>query len=91
MKHENLLVGETIHDGLGIEWRRTNVRDKESVYEDNYYYMPTKCFCNTDCGGGYTFNDEHGECDYCESTIRQINGHNDEIDVIDFEENTLFE
>ena len=78
-----LLIGETITDHLGIEWRRTNVRDPESTYDDNYYYAPLECHCNVSDMSGYTVQDEYGPCDHCESVIRQINGHNDDIDVED--------
>ena len=74
-----LPVGEVITDEYGIKWQRTNVRDADSTYEDNYYYVPVECHCNVDIGAGYTVSDEHGDCDYCLSVIRQINGHNDEL------------
>ena len=77
-----LLVGEIITNHAGIEWKRTNIKDKKSMYKDNYYYMPMKCFCDVDCdGAGYTYMDEYGSCDRCTSLIRQINGHNDGIKV----------
>ena len=91
MKYLNLPIGEVIIHDHDIEWKRTNIRDNESTYKDNYYYMPIECFCDVDCTGcGYTVMDECGPCDYCESTIRQINGHNDEINV-DFDNDKLFE
>ena len=31
----------------------------------------TECFCNEDCGAGYTFADEWGECDYCEGKFEE--------------------
>ena len=89
MKYTNLPIGEIIEDNLGIEWKRTNIRDTTSTYEDNYYYMPVECHCNVECGGSYTIQDEHGDCDYCCSVIRQINGHNDDIGV-DFDDAKLF-
>lgn len=27
-----------------------------------------ECICNEDCGGGYTFRDEFGPCDFCLGT-----------------------
>ena len=27
--------------------------------------IPTTCFCDEDQGAGYTFSDEHGDCDVC--------------------------
>ena len=89
MKYLNLPIGEVITSDHGIKWKRTKIRGNESVYEDNYYYMPMECFCNVDCTGcGYTTNDEYGTCDYCESVIRQINGHNDEIEI-DFDSDII--
>lgn len=78
-KYPQLLVGEIIIDHLGIEWKRTNIRNIQSTYDDNYYYLPVECYCDIEIGGGYTFNDENGDCDHCEGTIRQINGYNDEL------------
>lgn len=31
------------------------------------------CYCARDEGGGYTYHDEHGNCDYCEEFIREAN------------------
>lgn len=90
MKYPDKLVGEEITDEFGTVWRRTNRRDMKSTYADNYYYMPTDCFCDTDVTGcGYTFSDEWGDCDYCLGMIRQIHGHNDGIEV-DFDDPMLF-
>ena len=89
MEYPDKLVGQKITDEFGVVWKRTNRRDEDSTYSDNYYYMPTECYCDADQGCGYTFNDEYGPCDYCESTIRQIYGHNDDIEV-DFDDPTLF-
>ena len=25
-----------------------------------------KCYCDEDQGAGYTYQDEHGDCEYCE-------------------------
>lgn len=61
-------------------WKKTIVQDLDSTYSDNYYYRPTRCYCNDDVDGcGYSFNDEYGDCDYCLKQLRQINGHNDDI------------
>lgn len=92
-EYPKLLVGEIVTDHFGIEWKRTNVRDIQSLHDDNYYYLPVECFCDVDVGGGYTYSDEHGECDYCESTIRQVKGDNSELTSEDFGfgEKTLFD
>ena len=89
-KYLDLPIGEIVTDHLGIEWKRTNHRDISSVYEDNYYYMPMKCFCDVEVGGGYTHRDEWGPCDHCDSLIRQINSHNDDVKV-DFDNENLFD
>lgn len=68
-------------DDHGIEWIRTDRIDAESTYEDNYYYIPVECHCDTDVGAGYTMSDEHGSCDFCLFIIRQVNGHNDAIEL----------
>ena len=93
MKYLNLPIGEIVTDHTGVEWKRTNIRDKDSTYEDNYYYMPIKCYCGIECGGGYTYADEYGygECAHCLNVLYQINGHNDEFAVEDFDDPALFE
>lgn len=90
VEYPDRIVGEIITDCEGTELKRTNRRDMESTYPDNYYYMPMECYCDVDYdGGGYTFNDEYGLCDHCDNKIRQTYGHNDSIDV-DFDDETLF-
>lgn len=80
-KYPQLLVGEIIIDHLGIEWKRTNIRNIKSLCDDNYYYLPVECYCDIDVGGGYTYSDEHGDCDHCIGAIRQIRGHNTDLTV----------
>lgn len=90
-----LPVGEIVTDYLGIEWKRTNIRNIESSCDDNYYYMPIKCYCDIEVGGGYTYSDEHGDCDHCINAIRQIKGDNTEltpeITDFDFDEKIMFD
>lgn len=94
-KYSKLLIGEIITDHLGIEWKRTNVRDILSLCDDNYYYMPLGCYCDEDVGGGYTYSDEHGDCDYCIGSIRLILGSNCELTPseigFDFDEKVVFD
>ena len=89
MKYLDLPIGEIITDYLGIKRKRTNIRDNTSRCEDNYYYMPIECYCDVECGGGYTYSDEWGDCDYCHKRIRQVNGHNGDIEV-DYDDPNLF-
>jgi len=30
------------------------------------YEKPANCYCDEDQGAGYTYSDEHGDCDVCE-------------------------
>jgi len=76
MIKKELEIGEVIKY-RGSKWKRTALRDSTSTYADNYYYEPLECFCHQDEGGGYTYQDEYGDCDYCLGLIRQIFGHND--------------
>jgi len=39
----NLPIGEVVRDNCG-KWKRTNHRDPEGIYPDNYYYMPLECY-----------------------------------------------
>ena len=32
---------------------------------NNHEIKVTNCYCNENQGGGYTYNDEHGDCDNC--------------------------
>ena len=90
MEYLNLPVGEIITDEHDIRWKRTNVRDPDSRCGDNYYYMPVECYCYVDIGAGYTYSDEHGGCDCCEHLIRQIYGHNTDIEA-DHDDESLFD
>lgn len=29
------------------------------------------CYCDEDQGAGYTYSDEHGDCDNCEKTLNK--------------------
>jgi hypothetical protein len=94
-EYPKLLVGEIVTDHIGIEWKRTNIRDIKSLCDDNYYYMPVSCYCDEDVGAGYTYSDEWGDCDHCLNSLRQIKGDNSELTRkeigFDFNEETLFD
>lgn len=34
------------------------------------FIIPHECHCHVDQGCGYTFQDEYGDCDYCNSEMR---------------------
>lgn len=34
--------------------------------KDTYHDVDDNCYCEKDQGAGYTYNDEHGNCNYCE-------------------------
>lgn len=90
MEYLDLPIGEVIIADYGIKWKRTKIRDENSTYKDNYYYMPMECYCDVECGDGYTVTDEYGSCDRCDSVIRQINGHNNEVEVNFDDDHYLF-
>lgn len=84
-KYLDLPIGESIIDDL---WIRLPVRDNTATYPDNYYYAPTRCYCNNSEGyahdgiqdnDAYTYSDEFGSCDFCLGQVRQINSHNDDL------------
>jgi hypothetical protein len=37
----------------------------EICEEETEHNILDHCICNEDCGGGYTFSDEFGNCGYC--------------------------
>ncbi len=52
----------------------------EEVKRDN---RPADCYCQEDQGAGYTFHDEHGDCNSClNSDITLIEGEADGADTL---------
>lgn len=43
MEYPDKPVGQLV-DYCCIQWKRTNRRDADSTYSDNYYYMPAECY-----------------------------------------------
>ena len=88
MKYLYLTIGEIIdYKDSGIKFLRTYFRDKTATYEDNYYYLPLKCYCNSredKCEDGYTYQDEYGDCDYCLDSIRTIYANNSVLKEVNF-------
>jgi len=64
-------------DKCGVAWEPTGIIDPKSVKKENEYYRPLSCFCDKEYDdSGYTYQDEYGNCDFCEGLIRTIFGHN---------------
>lgn len=70
----NLKIGEIIKE-YGVDWVRTDVKDPDSTYPDNFYYLPLECHCD------YNDNEDSdepifflGECSFCMEEIVQIKG-----------------
>lgn len=76
-KHPELPIGEIINDF----WVRTPIRSTDSSHSDNYFYAPDRCYCNDEVSAGYTFNDEYGDCDFCNDWISDIEGRNEHISI----------
>jgi hypothetical protein len=46
---------------INHEYKHDSVHSLIVKVEDR----PAECFCNSPQGGGYTYNDEYGDCDVC--------------------------
>ena len=38
---------------------------------NNHELEVDDCYCDEDQGAGYTYNDEHGDCDNCEEVLSE--------------------
>ena len=75
-EHPELPIGETIEDEL---WVRLPIRNETGSWPDDYFYAPTRCYCEDVDGAGYTFSDEHGDCNFCRGWVTDINGHQEKL------------
>ena len=42
-----------------------------AVQNDCGHFHHSACYCNEDQGAGYTYNDEYGDCAFCEGKFRE--------------------